>query len=70
MGNSVGAVVVVVVVVVVEIFLLPENSEEMLFSDGGGGKVCGMFDQLHLLPTQKHQLGFDFISAEGWILLP
>jgi len=32
--------------------------------------VCGMFDQLHLLPTQKHQLGFDFISAEGWILLP
>lgn len=35
-----------------------------------GGKVCGMFDHLYLLPTQKHQLGFDFISAEDWILFP
>lgn len=63
MGNSVGAVVVV------EIFMLPENFEEVLFSDEGGG-VCGMSDQLHLLPTQNHWLGFDFISAEGWVLFP
>lgn len=47
MGNSVGAVVVV------EIFMLPENFEEVLFSDVAGG-VCGMSDQLHLLPTQNH----------------
>lgn len=31
----------------------------------GGGNVCVVSDQLHLLPTQKHQLGF--ISAEGWL---
>lgn len=33
----------------------------------GGGNVCVVSDQLHLLPTQKHQLGFNFISAEGWL---
>lgn len=49
--------------------MLPENLEAVLFSDGGG-QVCGTSDQLHLLLTQKHQLGFDFTSAEGWVLFP
>lgn len=50
MGNSVGAAAVVVAS-----FVLPGNSE-VLFSDGGGGSR-GMPGQLHLLSTEKHQLG-------------
>lgn len=54
---------------VVEIFRLPENLEAVLFS-AGGGEVCGTSDHLHFPLTQKHQLGFDFISSEVCILFP